>query len=218
MKKCVNCHNNLNPGQKQCHHCGTVQPENHQNSLLISLVLIFIVIIFMIYNFYNITKRQETNMEKREENEVKENNNSYDKNNSSNNSNNSNNNTNTNYDTSMFKEITMSDFIRIFNNPDDEIRYVYTGRPTCSYCVQFIPILNNSLKVYNYSLYYLDVTYVTESQYKEVIKYDQDLADSFMSTPMVYKIRNGKVINYSAGYKDYADYFKYLENNGIKKR
>lgn len=122
------------------------------------------------------------------------------------------------YDVSMFEAISTSDFIEMFDKDDDKIRFVYTGRETCSYCVAFLPALQQSIKDYDYTLYYLDTTGVTESDYNKIIEFDEDLEESFLATPMVYAVKNGEVIDYNDGYTEYATYAEFLEDNKVKEK
>lgn len=126
--------------------------------------------------------------------------------------------TSADYDVSMFKSIDADEFIDMFDKDDDKIRFVYTGRETCSYCVAFLPALQQSIEDYDYTLYYLDTTGVTEDAYNEIVEFDSDLEESFMSTPMVYAIKNGEVVDYNNGYTEYSTYVEFLEDNKVKEK
>lgn len=220
MRKCSNCNNQINAGERICTHCGAYQTRSPQSGLVLSFIMIFAVLIFMIYSFVKLTEQQENANKYKEQQEINNNNNTNNNSNNNQNNNNQNNNKSNNkkYDTSMFENISTEEFFKILNAKDNIIRYVYTGRPSCSYCVQFIPVLQQSINNYNYALYSLDVTYITENDYNYVIEYDIVLENTFMTTPMVYAIKNGKVVNVNKGYTDYQTYSKFLENTGVKRK
>ena len=66
------------------------------------------------------------------------------------------------YDISMFTSLTADEFTKKFNNGD--AMFVLSARGSCGYCQQFRPIAAESLKKYNYTLYYLESAKVTEEQ------------------------------------------------------
>jgi len=128
-----------------------------------------------------------------------------------------NNNNSDDYDVSMFNELSIANFKDLFNKPKDEIYFIYTGRETCSHCLEFLPNLQKSILDYDYDLYYLDMDNVNMSITKEIREFDSKL-NNFGATPIVYVIQKGKVIDYSLGYKSYDNYSKFLERNNIKRR
>ena len=120
------------------------------------------------------------------------------------------------YDTSMFTSVSDDDFISFFEEDDDTVRFVFSGRSTCSYCVAFLPYLQQSVEEYDYTLYYLDIDQV--SKYDEISDLDEKLAENFSYTPMVYAIKNGEVIDINDGYTEYSTLTEFLEENGVEKK
>lgn len=120
------------------------------------------------------------------------------------------------YDTSMFTELTEDEFIALFDEDyeDDEIRFVFSGRSTCSYCVAFLPYLQQSVEEYDYTLYYLDIDSV--SKYDEIQDLDEILEENISYTPMVYAIKNGEVIDVNDGYTEYSTLTAFLEEYGVE--
>lgn len=120
------------------------------------------------------------------------------------------------YDTSMFTSLAEDDFIAMFEEDDDEVRFVFSGRSTCSYCVAFLPYLQQSVEEYDYTLHYLDIDKV--SKYDEISDLDDKLAENISYTPMVYAIKNGEVIDINDGYTEYSTLTEFLEENGVEKK
>ena len=130
--------------------------------------------------------------------------------------NNSGNNANVDYDTSMFTEITIDQFMDLYKK--DEKSFVYTGRSTCGYCVAFLPYLQQSVSEYKYTLYYLDIDKISNDDLTEIAELHKDFSSTIGATPMVYVMGNKDVEDVNQGYTEYAEYAKFLEKNGIKKR
>lgn len=123
-------------------------------------------------------------------------------------------NTTSEYDTSMFTEVTEDEFIDMFDKDDDEIRFVYTGQSSCSYCIAFLPYLQQSVSEYDYTLYYLDMSNLTKVT--DIRELDDTLAETFGPTPMVFAIKNGEVVDYNNGYTEYSTLTSFLEENGVE--
>ena len=121
------------------------------------------------------------------------------------------------YDTSMFEEIDIDEFIELFNNKK-KYYFVYTGRPTCSYCQKMIGNYQKSVDEYDYELYYYDTQDVTSEIINKVKDLDETFEEDFPATPMVYLVGKGEVKDVNEGYTEYDTYVKFLEDNGVEKK
>lgn len=117
------------------------------------------------------------------------------------------------YDTSMFTAITPDEFVKKFKN--GETAFVLFARGSCGYCQQFRPIAAESLKKYNYKLYYLNTTQLKDENIETIQALDSKL-DSITSTPSVYYIKGKKVVDIQSGYTDLETYGSFLKKNGVK--
>lgn len=140
--------------------------------------------------------------------------------------------TSTEYDVSMFNKISFDDFKNMFEDGDSKVRFVFTGRSNCSFCISFLPSLQKSVEEYDYELDYLDMITVYSTQastyskeddktLEEIRAMDSHFSDentALGATPMVYVVQNGKVIDVHAGYTEYEDYASFLEEHNIKKK
>ena len=117
------------------------------------------------------------------------------------------------YDTSMFTKISAKDFIQKFN--DGETAFVLTARGSCGYCQQFRPVAAESVKKYDYTLYYLDTTTLTDEDYTKIRALDEKLED-FGSTPNVYYFKGKAIVDIQAGAADEETYGSFLTKNGVK--
>lgn len=120
------------------------------------------------------------------------------------------------YDTSMFTEISVDDFMEMYK--ENKTYFVYTGRSSCGYCVAFLPFLQQSVSEYDYTLYYLDVDKLSNDDLTEIAELHDDFASTIGGTPMVYVIKNKDVVDINKGYTEYDTYASFLEDNGIKTR
>lgn len=119
------------------------------------------------------------------------------------------------YDVSMFTKISAKEMIDKFNKGEEA--FVLTARGSCGYCQQFRPIAAESVKKYNYTLYYLDTTTLTEEDYTNIRALDSKLED-FGSTPNVYYFKGKAIVDIQQGAADADTYGTFLKNNGVKEK
>lgn len=119
------------------------------------------------------------------------------------------------YDTSMFTKITAAEMIEKFNKGD--AAFVLTARGSCGYCQQFRPVAAESVKKYNYTLYYLDTTTLTDEDYTNIRALDPQL-EEFGSTPNVYYFKGKAIVDIQQGAADAATYGEFLKKNGVKEK
>lgn len=125
---------------------------------------------------------------------------------------------NTNYDVSKFRELKVNEVLKLFD--DNSLHIVYMGRPTCYYCVQFVPILNKVQESLGYTTIYLDTTSLNKSD-KDVSSLidkmdvkimmngsEETLKDYYGYTPMLLIIKDGKIVNGNVGYIDYQELYQ----------
>lgn len=126
------------------------------------------------------------------------------------------------YDVSMFKSLDADAFLDLFDKKDGKEYIVNVGRSTCPFSQQFLPVLQQSVKDYDYTLYYVsttDSTIVNKAQ--EIIDKSEVFSTSgtsFGATPSTYVIKNGKVVDSFIGYDTYESFAKFLEKHDIKKK
>lgn len=119
------------------------------------------------------------------------------------------------YDTSMFTKITVAEFVEKFNK--GEAAFVLTARGSCGYCQQFRPVAAESVKKYNYTLYYLDTTTVKAEDFETIQALDTKFSD-FGSTPNVYYFKNKAVVDVQQGAADATTFGAFLTKNGVKEK
>lgn len=118
------------------------------------------------------------------------------------------------YDVSMFETIDLDGLKDTFNS--DEIEVVYFGRPTCSYCVQFLPVLQKAQSEFGYTTKYVDISTISEDDAEEIKDMDDFLNENYGTTPLVILVKDGKLIEGHIGYAEYDTFVEFLNDNGIK--
>ena len=122
------------------------------------------------------------------------------------------------YDVSMFQEITVDDLVNLYNGEEKSL--IYIGRPTCGYCVAFLPSLQQAQKDFGYQTYYYDIDKVTDEAYATITGLNDFMANNFGYTPMVIVVQNGQILSADGsgegwvGYAEYDAFKAYLQGLG----
>ena len=122
------------------------------------------------------------------------------------------------YDVSMFTEITAEQLINLYNG--EEKALIYIGRPTCGYCVAFLPTLQQAQEELGYKTYYYDISNVTDEDYAAITGLNDFMAENFGYTPMVIVVQNGQILSANndgkgwVGYSEYDAFISYLKGLG----
>ncbi len=120
------------------------------------------------------------------------------------------------YDVSMFTEIDADKLVDLYNSK--KLSVIYFGRPTCGFCVQFLPSLQKSVEEYDYELYYVDIDKVSDDDVEKITKLDDFFEEKYGETPTVVFVKNKKIVDNQVGAADYDTYADMLEDNGIDKK
>ncbi len=122
------------------------------------------------------------------------------------------------YDVSMFDQLTTTEAL---SKISDGSKYVvYIGRPTCGYCVKFLPNLQQAQKDYGYKTIYIDLEQMTAEDQESIKSVDNEenyISENFGYTPMVLVFENGKLKQGWVGYAEYDKFASFLEDNGFSK-
>ena len=122
------------------------------------------------------------------------------------------------YDVSMFTEISAEELVNLFYSEEKSL--IYIGRPTCGYCVAFLPSLQQAQKELGYQTYYYDISNVTDDQYNAITGLNDFMANNFGYTPMVIVVQGGQILSADGsgegwvGYAEYDAFKSYLQALG----
>ena len=132
------------------------------------------------------------------------------------------------YDVSKLKEVSASELIKKTKGANT---VVYIGRSSCSWCVKFMPVVNDAIAKYSLKPLYIDIAKIIDysgggvsDQASFDIIYNLDAAsglenymqENFGATPMVLIIKDGKIIDAHTGYSEAESFNSFLEKNGFK--
>lgn len=128
------------------------------------------------------------------------------------------------YDISSFKQVTATELYEEVKSSNYTV--VYIGRPTCSYCVKFLPIMKQAQEEFNFTTLYLDIREVIDftnnkiadqTAYDTISAYDSYVSENFGATPMVLVFKDGKYVNGTVGYQELSTYESFLTESGLTK-
>lgn len=102
---------------------------------------------------------------------------------------------------------------------------IVIGQTGCSYCISTKPVLNKIAGKYNITINYLNLSYMTETDYKELLTnlgaygYDDPdyVSDGSIGTPLTLIFKDGKIVDYLAGSTTNSKFVKLFTKNGVIK-
>ena len=130
------------------------------------------------------------------------------------------------YDVSEFKEIKAQD---IAKESKGKNIIIYVGRPTCGYCVQYVPVLKEVQGKYKYKTYYIDIAKILDFESSTGGILDEDANDimqkidkEFMkenwgATPLTLVVKDSKLVDSIVGYVNSEALETLVKNNGFAK-
>ena len=122
------------------------------------------------------------------------------------------------YDVSMFTEINADELVNLYNGEEKSL--IYIGRPTCGYCVAFLPSLQQAQEEFGYTTYYYDIDKITDEAYDAITGLNDFMANNFGYTPMVIVVQNGQILSADesgegwVGYAEYDAFKSWLQGLG----
>lgn len=197
----------------KCEKCNCANNECLLKSIFYTLICIFvcafistIFIIILTINYYNNNKDNGNNTY-----EISDNSGNNDKTGSGNGQ-------TADYDISRFTEINADQVVELFNG--EEKSFIYIGRPTCGYCVKFLPSINKAIDELNFKAYYYNTDNLDEETYYKLAGLNDWMGENFGSTPMVIVVQGGKIVSAEdngegwVGYSEYESFKSYLQGLG----
>lgn len=116
------------------------------------------------------------------------------------------------YSTLYYDNITVEDMKKLIKSETPVV--IWFGSQTCSYCISFSEVLDDSYWDYYYDINYIDITTLSDSDF-ETLKYIDSKLD-IEYTPTVMVLQNGKVKDIKTGTMDKDEYYDFLDDNGVK--
>ncbi len=106
--------------------------------------------------------------------------------------------------------INVSKMKELFSSNDTKI--IFVGSLTCPHCTAIKPVINSVVKDLNVTVYYLELSTMTDEENKEYYSINEFLKNN-NSIPLVMAVKNNEVIDSFVGEKDSKDIEEFLKKN-----
>lgn len=106
-------------------------------------------------------------------------------------------------------EKTVEKYQNLMNNKTEQL--IMIGRPTCSYCVELTPILEEITGLYDIKYTYMNTDELNEGTLNKLLK----LFNTDSSTPQLLIVKDGKIVKTQEGYTDREGVFTFLQEGGM---
>ncbi len=116
------------------------------------------------------------------------------------------------YSTLYYENIMVDDMKDLIKSETPVV--VWFGNQTCSHCISFSKVLDESYWEYYYDINYIDITTLSDSNLETLKLLDTKLDIEY--TPTVVVLQNGKVKDIKIGTMDKEDYYEFLDDNGVE--
>ena len=114
---------------------------------------------------------------------------------------------------SGLQQITYNDYETMVNNNDAFI--VVIERAGCSYCIQYMPIIEEVAKEKKIPLYYIDTDTLTNDEYTSLSTTNSYLKKNSWGTPTTLFMLGDRVLDTIGGYVDKETFLKFIDNRVV---
>ncbi len=109
--------------------------------------------------------------------------------------------------------ISLSEYKEIIKSKG--YNFMFIGSETCSYCTQFKEAIKEALKTNDFTIYYIDISSLTEDEYNELIATDDYMTKNEWGTPLNLLYKDGKRIAELNGYVPADELISFLKENKV---
>lgn len=92
---------------------------------------------------------------------------------------------------------------------------IVIGQSTCGYCTSAKLALMDIAKEYNVELNYLNLSYLSEDEYKEILNSFEYLSSGDWGTPLLLLVKDGKLVARENGFAGKEAYISFLQEQGV---
>ena len=97
---------------------------------------------------------------------------------------------------------------------DKDMHILFLGRPTCSYCEQFEPVITGLSDDYDFEYDYINTDELTSSGLSDLLG-RLNINEEEFGTPYLSITKDGEVVAEQSGYVDRETLFDFLKENGV---
>lgn len=109
--------------------------------------------------------------------------------------------------------VSIDDYEKIIK--EDGYNFMFIGSEQCGYCTKFKESIKESLKDYNYAIYYIDIASLSENEYNRLAKTDKYMSENEWGTPLNLLYKDGKRVKELSGYVPTEELNKFLKENKV---
>lgn len=117
------------------------------------------------------------------------------------------------YGDSILNKVSCNGYQELVEKNEDNI--ILIARPSCGYCTQFIPILEEIVAEYGITINYFDTDTLSKNENTQFYKSSSLYMSNKFGTPTLIITNNNEITKYSIGYKEKKDAVKWLKENGM---
>ena len=96
-----------------------------------------------------------------------------------------------------------------------EASVIVVGQSTCSYCVKAKVVLNEVASKNDIEINYLNLSYMTEDDYKDFTSSFEYFQSSSWGTPVTMIVKNGKIVDMLEQFVTEEEYTEFFKKNGV---
>ncbi len=109
--------------------------------------------------------------------------------------------------------VTLDEYKKIIK--EKGYHFMFIGSEQCGYCQQFKTSIEESLEDYDYNIYYLDISTLSETEYNDLVATDSYMSENEWGTPLNLLYKDGKRIAELNGYVATDELVKFLKENKV---
>lgn len=117
------------------------------------------------------------------------------------------------YEDSKLNKVSCNGYQSLVEESKDNL--ILIARPSCGYCTQFIPILEEIVDEYGIIINYFDTDTLSENETKQFYNSSSLYSGNKFGTPTLIITNNNEITKYTIGYKEKDAAVKWLKENGI---
>lgn len=106
----------------------------------------------------------------------------------------------------------LESYLNLVDKKDTQL--LFLGRPTCTYCVQFTPIIEALSKDYDFKYEYINTDDISSGGLSKLLK-KLGIDEEEFGTPYLVVTKAGKVLAEQSGYLDREPLFDFLKEHSV---
>lgn len=114
---------------------------------------------------------------------------------------------------SKLNKVSCNGYQSLVEEENDNL--ILVARPTCGYCVKYVPILEEIVDEYDITINYFDIDTLSSGENSQFYSSSSLFTSNDFGTPTLMITNNNKIKEYSIGYKEKDATIKWLKDNGI---